>query len=107
MNTYSSTLLFSTLLLTACGQTGPLYLPTDNPPIAVVPEKVKKKAKETIMAPIKESESAPKEGVIELEKPAIKKSESAHIKDKTVMPDLKESGIDKDKLGKETKPIVL
>jgi predicted small lipoprotein YifL len=38
-------LIFFGCFLTACGQEGPLYLPTDTPPIAVSPE-IKKQLKE-------------------------------------------------------------
>ena len=39
-------LIWLGLLLSACGQEGPLYLPTDAPPIAVPPETKKQQLKE-------------------------------------------------------------
>ena len=42
-------------LLSACGQPGPLYLPTDKPPVTVAPDEKAKAKKEAPKA-----ESAPK-----------------------------------------------
>jgi predicted small lipoprotein YifL len=38
MRIFSFAILFSSLMVTACGQPGPLYLPTDKPPIYVEPD---------------------------------------------------------------------
>jgi predicted small lipoprotein YifL len=38
MKDYSFTLVLLSLILSACGQPGPLYLPTDKPPIYAEPD---------------------------------------------------------------------
>ncbi|MEQ1738648.1 MAG: lipoprotein [Methyloglobulus sp.] len=38
MKDYSFTLVLLSLMLSACGQPGPLYLPTDKPPVYVEPD---------------------------------------------------------------------
>ena len=47
MNNYRINLLLLTLLASGCGQTGPLYLPTDKPPIAVSSEQKKELEKDS------------------------------------------------------------
>lgn len=54
MKTTTITLLLLGLL-SACGQPGPLYLPTDKPPVYVAPDKEAKTKAET-----PKTESAPK-----------------------------------------------
>ena len=46
-------------LLSACGQPGPLYLPTDKPPVYVAPDK-ETKAKDEASKETKVKEEAPK-----------------------------------------------
>lgn len=46
MNNYSTRFFPLVLLLAGCGQTGPLYLPTDKPPITVSPEQKKELERE-------------------------------------------------------------
>lgn len=70
INSYIKLILLA-LLLSACGQEGPLYLPTDAPPIAVPPE-TKKQLKEK--KPIKEKKPATIEKVLDTPPDLIKEN---------------------------------
>ncbi len=57
---YCVKLIILVLWLTACGQEGPLYLPTDTPPIAVKPDvKINKQSEKKSSSTIEETFETP------------------------------------------------
>ncbi|NOQ35665.1 MAG: hypothetical protein GQ569_07185 [Methylococcaceae bacterium] len=71
------------LLLSACGQTGPLYLASDKPPIAVAPKAKKQIENE------KQAISETQEKIVDEKPPQEQKTTTTEIIDETP-PDLNE-----------------